>query len=327
MKRRTVIAALGGTAAWPLVARAQQLGKIYRIGFIANDPTIPSQPVWSAFLDVLRENGFTEGKNIIIERRFTEGSLDRSADLAKELVDLRVDVIASSGTDTTLAVKRATNTTPVVMLNVSDPVEQGIVASLAHPGGNITGVIQNQSAEIAAKQLQLLKDAVPYAARIAVLLNPDGAYDRAELHKLDLTAPALNLKLQQVVARQKSEFENVFAGLQQDRPDAMFVAGNSLNFTNRRLIMDLALRARLPTVSNFRESAQAGGLLSYSTDRVERFRLAAIFVGKILRGAKPAELPVEAPTKYELVINLNTAKALNLEISRSLLLIADEVVE
>jgi putative ABC transport system substrate-binding protein len=330
VRRREFIAGVTGAVAWPLVARGQQPGKIYRIGFIGNDPTIPTQPVWSAFLDGLRENGFSEGKNIIIERRFAEGRHERYADLANELVNLRIDIIASSSSDATVAVKRATNTIPVVMLNVNDPVGQGIIASLAHPGGNITGVTGDQTAETAAKRLQLLKDAVPYAARVAVLMNPDNpdvGYVRTELDHLDLAAPALNLKLQPVVARQTSEFEGVFAGLQQDRPDAMFVANSSLNFANRRLIMDLALRARLPTVSDFRESTEAGGLLSYNTSRVERFRLAAILVGKILKGAKPSELPVEQPTKYELVINLKTAKALNLEIPRSLQLLADEVIE
>jgi putative ABC transport system substrate-binding protein len=328
MRRRDFIKLIASAVvAEPLAARAQQPGKIYRIGFLANDPTIPQQPAGQAFLDGLRQAGFVEGKNVIIEQRFAKGMLDRYDGLARELVDLRPDIIVASSGNATLAVKRATSTIPVVMLNVDDPVGQGIVASLARPGGNITGVTLDESVEIAAKRLQLLKDVVPYAARVAILINPDEGYTRILVQQLDHLAPALNLMLEPVVARQVSEIENAFAGLQQQRPDALLVANGALNFTNRKLIMDLALKARLPAVSNFRESMQAGGLLSYGPDRVERFRLATIFVGKILKGAKPGDLPVEQPTKYELVINLKTAKALGLEIPRSLLLIADEVIE
>src|SRR5215831_18967494 len=172
-RRREFITLLGGAAAWPLAARAQQTGKIYRIGFLANDPTIPAQAAGQAFLDGLRESGFTEGKNIVIDRRFAEGRLDRYADLVTELLQLEVDVLVTSAEEATLAAKRATTRIPIVMMNVSDPVGQGIVASLAHPAGNITGGTQDDSAEVAAKRVQLLKDALPQTARLAVLLNPD----------------------------------------------------------------------------------------------------------------------------------------------------------
>jgi putative tryptophan/tyrosine transport system substrate-binding protein len=265
MKRREFIAGLGSAAAWPMVARAQRSDKIYRIGFIANDPAIPTQPAGKAFLDGLDKSGFVEGKNVIIERRFAEGRPEHYADLAGELVNLRVDVIVSSSNEATAAVKRATNTIPVVMLNVNDPIGLGIITSLSHPGGNITGVVQDNSAEITTKRLQLLKDAVPQATKVAVLMNPDLLYAHAQWEQLERAARVLN--------------------------------------------------------------TEAGGLLSYGSNRADRYRLAAIYVGKILRGSEPGNLPVEQATNYELIINLKTAKALGLTVPPSLLARADEVIE
>src|SRR5215471_3488749 len=186
MIRREFLALLGGAAAWPLAVGAQSAGKIYRIGFLANDPTIPTQPAGRAFLDGLRESGFIEGKNVTIDRRFAEGRLDRYADLIAKLAQLGPDVLVTSANEATLAAKQAATTIPIVMMNVSDPVGQGIVASLARPGGNITGVIQDDTAEISAKRMQLLKDAVPRAAKVAVLLNPDEPYDRSQWQQLTL---------------------------------------------------------------------------------------------------------------------------------------------
>jgi len=328
MIRRAFITLLGGgVVGWPLATPAQQAGKIYRIGFLANDPTIPTQPAAQAFLDGLRENGFVEGKNIIIESRFTEAKPDRYDTLAAELVRLKVDVLVTSAEAATLAAKRATTKIPIVMLSVNDPVGQGIVASLAHPGGNITGVIQDDSAEVAAKRLQFLKDAIPHVAQVTVLLNQDLRYAQLQWQQLELVAPSLNVTVRRLVVRQASEFEGAFAAIGRDRPDALFVAGSSVNFVNRRLIAEFAAKSRLPTMSYLREITEVGGLMSYATARVDRFRRAAIYVAKILKGAKPADLPVEQPTKYELVINLKTARSLNLEIPRDLLLVADEVIE
>jgi len=328
MIRREFIALLGGgVVGWPLATPAQQAGKIYRIGFLANDPTIPTQPAAQAFLDGLRENGFVEGKNIIIESRFTEAKPDRYDTLAAELVRLKVDVLVTSAEAATLAAKRATTKIPIVMLSVNDPVGQGIVASLAHPGGNITGVIQDDSAEVAAKRLQFLKDAIPHVAQVTVLLNQDLRYAQLQWQQLELVAPSLNVTVRRLGVRQASEFEGAFAAIGRDRPDALFVAGSSVNFVNRRLIAEFAAKSRLPTMSYLREITEVGGLMSYATARVDRFRRAAIYVAKILKGAKPADLPVEQPTKYELVINLKTARSLNLEIPRDLLLVADEVIE
>jgi len=328
MKRRQFITLLGGLAvAWPLAARAQQAGKLYRIGFLANDPTIPTQPAGRAFLDGLRDSGFIEGKNVIIDRRFTEGRLDRYSPLVDELVQLGPDVLVTSANDATQAAKQATTTIPIVMMNVSDPIGQGIVTSLARPEGNITGVIQDDTAEISTKRVQLLKDAVPHAAKVAFLFNPDEPYQQAEWQQLEPAARSLNLTLQQLVIRQPREIESAFAAIGSDRPDVLLVATSSLGFPYRGVIVELALKNRLPAMSAFREITEIGGLMSYGSIRVERFRRAADYVGKILKGAKPADLPVELPSKYELVINLKTARSLNLEISRDLLLVADEVIE
>ena len=328
MKRRKFISLLGGAAAaWPLAARAQQPGKTYRIGFLANDPAIPAQPAGQAFLNGLRQSGFIEGKNIIVERRFAEGRTDRYAELVAELIRLNVDALVTSSNGATLAAKRATTKIPIVMMNVSDPVGQGIVASLAHPEGNITGVIQDDSAEITAKRMQLLKDAVPRASQVEVLIDPDFPYAQAEWQRLELAARSLNVKLRQLVVRRESEFEGAFAAIARERPEVLLVTTSPLNFPNRRRIIDLATNSRLPTMSSWREYPEAGGLMSYGNVRVDRFRSAGTYVGKILKGAKPADLPLEQPTKYELVINLKTARSLNLEIPRDLLLVADEVIE
>jgi len=328
--RREFVALLGGAAAaWPIGARAQQLPDIiYRIGFLANDSEIPTQSAGQAFLDGLRQSGFIEGKNIIIERRFAEGRLDRYAELVAELIRLEVDVLVTSANGATLAAKRATSKIPVVMLNVSDPIGQGIVASLAHPEGNITGGTQDDSAEIEAKRMQLFKDAIPRAAEVAVLIgDPDRPYPRIQWQQLEVAARSLNVTLRRLVVRQASELEGAFAAIERDQPDGLFVTNSALFFANRRPIVELAIKSRLPTMSAFREYPEAGGLMSYSNVRIDRFRSAAIYAGSILRGARPADLPVEQPTKYELVINLKTARSLKLEIPRDLLLVADEVIE
>jgi putative ABC transport system substrate-binding protein len=213
------------------------------------------------------------------------------------------------------------------MMNVSDPLGLGFVASLAHPGGNITGVIQDDTAEVVAKRMQLLKDAVPRTGRLAVLLNPDHPYAQLQWQQLERAAPSLKLTLERVVAREASELQGAFAVIEQHRPDALLVANTSLNFVSRRLIIELAAKSRLPTMSAFREYPEAGGLMSYGSIRVDRFRRAGIYVAKILKGAKPADLPVELPTSYEFVINLKTARSFNLEIPRDLLLVADEIIE
>jgi putative ABC transport system substrate-binding protein len=325
MRRREFIGVLGGAAAWPVVAWAQQAAKVYRIGFLANDPTIPMTPPGRAFVDGLRENGFVEGKNIIIERGFAEGRLDRFSDLAMDIVRLGADVMVTSSSGATLAAKQATASIPIVMLNVADPLSEGVVADLAHPDGNVTGLAQTASAEITGKRLQLLKDAVPGVSRVAVLVFP--GTEKTEERLLELAAQSLQIELHAVAVHSASEISDAFAELNRKRPDALFVTNGPLGIVYRKLIVDRAAESRLPTISGFRETTEAGGLMSYGADRSDLFRRAAIYVAKILKGAKPGDLPVEQPTKYELVINLKSARTLNLEIPRSLLLLADEVIE
>jgi putative ABC transport system substrate-binding protein len=325
--RREFVATLGGAAAWPLVARGHEAGKVYRIGFLANDPSIPAQPAGQAFLDGLREGGFIEGKNIIIERRFAEGRTERYSILATGLVQLGVDVIVASGDEAALASKQATTSIPIVILNGSDLIGKGFVAGLAHPGGNVTGSISEDSAEISSKRLQLLKDALPGITQVAVLMNPDLRSNQTEWQHLDDAARSLKVTLRRVVARQVDDFKDAFAAVDRDACDALYVASNGVNFANRRTIVELAAAIRLPVMSTWREATEVGGLMSYGYLRTDQFHGAAIYVSKILKGAKPADLSVEAPTKYELVINLRTAKALDLGLPRSLLLVADEVIE
>jgi putative tryptophan/tyrosine transport system substrate-binding protein len=328
MRRRDFIALLGSAAAWPLAARPQQPGRIYRIGFLANDPALPTEPVYRAFLDELRNGGFIEGNNVAIEHRFADAKLDRYPELAAELVRIEADVIVTLSTPATLAAKRATNKIPIVMVSVADPVGQGVVESLASPGGNVTGLAQTDSTEISAKQLQLFKLAVPHIGQVAVLLNPDLLYAQSVWEQLEKAAPPLNLTLRRFTARQASDFEDVFAAIARDHPDALFIAGaGALGFVNRRLIMDLAARNKLPVMAVQRPFVEAGSLLSYGYVLHDSLRKAATYVVKILKGANPADLPVELPTKYELVINLKVARALGLNLSNSFLQLADEVIE
>jgi putative tryptophan/tyrosine transport system substrate-binding protein len=229
--------------------------------------------------------------------------------------------------EATLAAKRTTSKIPIVMLSVFDPIGEGIVESLAHPGGNVTGVIMDDSAEISAKRLQLLKDAIPQISQVAVLMNLDEAYAHTEWRALEPAAQTLRTALQAIPVRRISEFEGAFQRITNQRLDAVFILNGNPNFVHRRRIVELAAKGRLATISSFRETTEAGGLMSYGSVRPDRFRLVAIYVGKILKGAKPSDLPVERPSRYEFIINLNTARSLNLEIPRDLLLVADEVIE
>jgi putative tryptophan/tyrosine transport system substrate-binding protein len=328
MRRREFITVLGGSmVAWPLAARAQQPGKVYRVGFLANDPTIPTTAAGQAFRDGLHENGFIEGQNVSIEWRFMQGSIERAAAFAAELIRLNVDVIVSSGTQSHPAVKRATAKIPIVMANSQDPVGQGLVASLAHPGGNITGLVQIESAQFGGKRLQLFKDAVPQISRVGVIINPELKTDAAQWDVSERAANSLGITLQAVRARQGSELVGALTTAMQAGPNALFALGNGMNLTYRKVIVDFAAEHRLPSMHSFTEAATEGGLMAYAPSRPDLFRRAATYVAKIFNGAKPADLPIEQPTKFELVINLRTAKALGLTIPQPVLLLADEVIE
>jgi putative ABC transport system substrate-binding protein len=281
-KRREFITLLGGAAAaWPLAARAQQTpGKIQRVGVLANDPAIPKQAAGEAFIAGLGASGFVAGKNVQVEYRFAEGRLDRYLDLVAELLRLNADVIVSSNNDATLAAKQATARIPIIMLNVTDPIGQGLVTNLARPDGNITGMTSDQSAEIAAKRMQLLKDAIPRVARIGVLMNPGRTYDLAQWEQLELAATSLNGEVRSLEARNVGDIETVFATSGGDHLDALFVTDSGLNFASRRLIMELATKRRLPAMSNFKETSEAGGVMSYGVNRVDIWREAGGLRGK-----------------------------------------------
>jgi ABC-type uncharacterized transport system substrate-binding protein len=322
MTRREFISLLGGAmAAWPLAAaRAEQAGKIPRIGIIDDSP------IWNAFRHGLRDLGYLEGQNIAFEYRYASGLPDRLAWVAAELVRRPVDLIATFGTPPTLAAKQATTTIPIVMVGVGDPVGAGLVSSLARPGGNITGNTI-LGPEVAGKRLQLLKEVVPSLSRVAFLWNPDNASHPAQVAELQVAVQTLGIKLIPVAVRSSDEFDNAFAAMIRERPDAFLMTNDPFHQLNIGTIIDFLANNRLPGMFLTREIVVAGGFLSYGASLPDLFRRAAIYVDKILKGTKPADLPVEQPVKFELAINLKTAKALGLAIPESFLLRVDEVIE
>jgi len=313
----------------PLSAGAQPPVKIYRIGVLANAlPTAPQAVrLWEAFAEGMRERGYIEGRNFVIERRATEGRLERSPSLAAELVGLKVDLILAVGTPNAAAAKQASGALPIVMVYVLDPVGAGIVDSLAHPGGNITGVTFLAGPEIVGKHLELLKEAIPNASRVAVLSNPESADYARFSRETRAAGRALRLALQFYEVRDPHELKGAFAAMTKGRAAALYVLPHPFTFANAKTIADLATESRLPGVFAFRESVEAGGLMAYAANAPDMFRRAAGYVGRIFKGAKPGDLPIEQPTKFELVINLKTAKALGLTIPQSVLIRADEVIQ
>jgi putative ABC transport system substrate-binding protein len=321
MRRREFITLIGGAAtAWPLKAWAQQAAKFPRIGIIDD------APMWDAFRQGLRDLGYLEGQNIAFEYRIAEGKPERLATAALELVSLPVAVIVTYGTPPTAAAKRATTTIPIVMIGIGDPVEAGFVQSLARPRGNITGNTI-LGAAVATKRLQLFKEAVPTVSRVAFLWNPDNASNAPHLKELQVAAPTLGLKLLPVTVRSVDEFDNAFAAMMRERPDALLVTADPLHQFHINRIINFLATNRLPGMFQMRENVVAGGFMSYGASVPDLFRHGATYVHRILQGTKPADLPVEQPTKFELVINLKAAKALGLTIAESFVLRADEVIE
>jgi putative ABC transport system substrate-binding protein len=325
MKRRQFITLLGGAAAgWPLAAGAQQPAKMPTIGFLGT--TTPS--AWSqwvaAFVQQLRELGWIEGRTVAIEYRWAEGRDERFAEIATEFVRLKVDVIVTSGT-ALLAAKQATSVIPIVFAVANDPVGSGFVASLARPGGNITG-LSLQSTDLAGKRLELLREVVPDLRRLAIMAHVGNPGAVLEMAEVQATARALGLEVATLEIRRAEDIVPAFEALN-GRVDALYIETDALIFTHRIRINTLALAARLPTMHSVRAYVEAGGLMSYGPNYPDMFRRTGDYVDKILRGAKPADLPVEQPTKFDLVINLTTAKALGLTIPESFLLRADEVIE
>ena len=327
MRRREFIALLGSGIASPLTLRAQQ-AKINRIGFLASAPVGTAQVdhLYGAFVGGLQELGYRVGTNLVIERRFAEGRNERFGSFAKEFVDLAVDLIVAPGTSAALAAQKVTNNIPIVTVVVGDPVGSQLIESLARPGGNITGM-SSAAADVMGKALQLLKEATPHISRIAVLWIPTSSLHVAILRELEVAAGSLRVRLQPIGVATPEEIESAVATLARDGADALITLDDPLTSWQSRRIADLALQQRLPTVSTHRLYPETGALMSYGARFDDLFRRAATHVDKILKGAKPADLPVEQPTEFELVINLKTAKALGVTIQPLLLARADEVIE
>jgi putative tryptophan/tyrosine transport system substrate-binding protein len=308
----------------PLPATAQPPGKVYRIGYLAAIP--PPAHLWEALLDGLRERGYSEGRNIVFERRFSEGNAERFPEFAAEMVQLRVDCIIAITTPAAIAVKNATTTIPVVMTSAIDPVGAGLVASLARPGGNVTGNAILYP-ELSTKRLEILKDVVPGLSRVVVLWNAANPANASVWKATQAAAGALGLLLQSQDVRGAQDFEGALALTAQAHPDALLVLDDALIAMHRQHIAEFATQEHLPSVFAARESVVAGGLMSYGPSLADLFRRAATYVDKILKGVKPADLPMEQPIKFELVINLKTATALGLTIPTHLLMLADEVIQ
>ena len=315
MKRRQLITLVGGAAAWPLAARAQQQGRIPHIGIIDD------APMWNAFRQGLRDLGYLEGQNIAFEYRRTDDVPERLAEAATDLARRPVDVIATYGTPASIAAKAATTTIPIVMIGVGDVVRTGLVQSLAHPGGNITGNTI-LGPEVQPKRLQLFKAAVPALSRVAFLSNPDNASTRLSVEETRAAATTLGMTV-----RRADELDGALTAMMREHPDGLIVSGDPLHLLHLGRIISFLANNRLPGLFQQRENVLAGGLMSYGASLPDLFRRGAGYVHKILQGTKPADLPVEQPTKFDFVINLTTAKALGLTMPDKLLALADEVVE
>jgi len=326
MDRRAFISGLTlGLLAVPLAAAAQPAGQVYRIGFLGAASPSGYAPLVEALRLGLRDLGYVEGKNLAIEYRWAEGKYDRLPDLAAELVRQKVDLIVTHGTPGSLAAKQATRTIPIVMALSGDAVATGLVASIARPGGNLTGS-NFFFPELNAKRLELLKEALPRASRMAGLANPDNPATAGALKAMDQMAKSLTVDFQAVEVRGPDEFRGAFSAMVKGRVDGIVVLDDGMMIANARQVADLAAKNQLPAIG-FMEYADAGGLMAYAVNFPEIWRRAATFVDKIFKGAKPGDLPVEQPTKFELVVNLKTAKALGLTIPPSLLRRADQVIE
>jgi putative tryptophan/tyrosine transport system substrate-binding protein len=325
--RRTFLAGTGAVLlARPLAAEAQPAGT-RRIGLLESSSPSPARVrLWETLRQRLRELGYLEGQNIAFESRFADGKADRLPGLAAELVALKVDLIVTSGTPASLAAKQATRTIPIVMAQLADPVGAGLVSSLGRPGGNVTG-LTTQDADLSGKRLEMLLQVVPKVSRFAVLIDETSQGSMLIARGTQVAAQSLGVQLQSLGVRGPEELDRAFSAMKEARAGALIVESSSLLFTSRTRLADLALKNRLPTMFAQREYTEAGGLMAYAADFSDLFRRTATFVDKILKGAKPADLPVEQPTKFELVINLKTAKALGLTIPPSLLGRADEIIQ
>ena len=324
MKRRAFIAALGGAAAWPLAARAQQ--RVFRIGLLNAGADPLRLPLWRTFVDALRELGWIEGKNFVYERRFANNQLDRLPDLTAELVGLNVDLIVTVGTLAPVAAKRATATIPIVMTSAGDPLGSGLVASLARPGGNVTG-LSLMAPDLGGKRLELLKEVLPKISRVAVLWNTVNPYSANSFKEALSAAQKLGVEIQSLGVKGPDELDAVFETIGSQHPDALITIEDPLTMDQRQRIVDFATANRLPAIYGLREFVDVGGLMAYGALLSDLLRRSASYVDKLLKGAKPADLPVEQPTKFELVINLKAAKKIGLEIPTTMAARADQIIE
>jgi putative tryptophan/tyrosine transport system substrate-binding protein len=325
MGRREFVALLGGAAAaWPVAARAQQAGSKHTVGILSAG--VENAALNMVLVDALRELGWVEGKNIAFEHRYAENRLERLPGLATDLVRLKVDVIAAAGTLAPLAAKQASSTIPIVMTTAGDPLGSGLVASLARPGGNVTGM-SLMAPDLGGKRLELLKEVLPRLARVAVLWNAANPYSALVFKETQAAGRTLGIEVQSLEVRAPDDFDGAFEAARQQRPDALITVEDPLTVNHRQRVADFTAGQQLPSLHGVREFAAAGGLMSYGASLADLIRRAAGYVDKILRGAKPADLPVQQPSKFELVINLKTAKTLGLTVPLTLQASADEVIE
>jgi ABC-type uncharacterized transport system substrate-binding protein len=326
MKRRQFITLIGGAVGWPLAARAQQPGKVYRIGMLETISAALNAANLAVFRKSLRDLGYIEGRNLVIEYRSADGRAERFPDLATQLVGLKVDLIVTRGTPASLAAKSATAAIPVVMAAVAEPFGSDLVASLARPGGNVTG-LSSFAAVLDAKRIELLREVVPGIARIAVFMNMGNPVQPATWKEIETAAQSIGIRPQLLDMRKVEDIVPAFDSARMQRADALVVEIDALMQASSQLIAEVAAKHRLPAIYASREFIEAGGLLAYGVSYPDLYRRAATYVDKILKGAKPADLPVEQPTKFELIVNLKTAKALGIEVPPMLLARADEVIE
>ena len=327
MQRREFITLLSGiVAAWPLAARAQQPAKIPRIGFLGNSTATMEANLIGPLRDGLRELGYEEGRNVIIEFRWANGKYDQFPALVAELLAAKVDVIITAGTPATLAIKKATSTVPLVFIAVGDPVGTGVVPNLGRPGGNITG-LSSIAPDLEGKRLELLREVVPKLSHVAFFLNPANAFHTASMRQARVAAQSLGIKLQPMEVNKSEQLDGAFASIVKEKPDALLILADRVFLHNRKRMMEFAIQQRLPSVNAYRELVEAGGLISYGPSYEDMHRRAAVYVDKILKGTKPADLPIEQPTKFTLLINLKTAKTLGLTVPPTLVARADELIE
>jgi putative ABC transport system substrate-binding protein len=327
MRRRQFVTLLGGAVAWPLAAQAQQQsGKMPRIGFLGNSTATLEANLIGPFRDGLRALGYEEGRTIIIEYRWAEGNYARFPALVAELLAANVDVLVTAGTPAALAIKRATTSVPVVMIAVGDPVGTGLVPSLARPGSNLTG-LSSIAPDLEGKRLEILREVVPKLSHVGMFINSGNPFHALSVRQAQAAAQALAIKLQLLDVRAAEDLDGAFAAIRNERPQALLILADRVFLHNRTPMMDFAVQQRLPTVNAYHELVEAGGLMSFGPSYEDMHRRAAIYVDKILRGAKPGDLPVEQPTKFTLVLSLKAAKAIGLDVPPLLLARADEVIE